>query len=64
VPDRGGEGEEAGVDPGQGPAAAGFEGELAPERVDDGLDPLALPGELAEPGGLVFAVGSAARSGR
>jgi hypothetical protein len=48
MPDRGGQGEQAGgdagADPGQGPAAVSFEGELAFEGVDDGLDPLTLPG--------------------
>jgi hypothetical protein len=34
-----------------------LEGELAFEGVEDGLDPLSLPGELPEPGGLVLAVG-------
>jgi len=62
VPDGGGEceqaGGDAGVDAGQGAAAVVFEGELALEGVDDGLDPLALPGELPEPGGLVLAVGA------
>jgi hypothetical protein len=62
VPNGGGEGEQAGGDAGvdarQGASAVGFEGELAFESVDDRLDPLAAPGELAEPGGLVFAVGA------
>ena len=62
MPDGGGEGEEpggdAGVDAGQGPPAVVFEGELAFEGVEDGLDPLAVAGELPEPGGLVFAVGA------
>jgi hypothetical protein len=55
VPDGGGEGQEpggdAGVDPGEGAAAVVFEGELPFEGVDDGFDPLAAAGELAEAGG-------------
>ena len=62
MPDRGGEGEEAGgdagVDAGQSAAAVLLEGELAFEGVEDCLDPLPLAGELPEPGCLVFAVGA------
>ena len=62
MPDGGGQGQQpggdAGVDAGEGAAAVVFEGELAFEGVDDRLDPLPLPGQLAEPGGLVFAVGA------
>lgn len=62
VPDRGGEGEEsggdAGVDPGNGPTAVVFEGELAFQRVEDGFDPLLDAAEAPEPGCLVFAVGA------
>jgi hypothetical protein len=62
MPDGGSEGEQAcgdtGVDPGEGAPAVGFEGELAFERVEDRFDPLAVTGEVAEAGGLVFAVGA------
>src|SRR5271169_6846037 len=62
MPDGGGEreqpGSDAGVNAGPGPAAVGFEGELALERAEDRLDPLAVAGELPEPGGLVFTVGA------
>jgi hypothetical protein len=58
VPDRGDQGEQAGgdagVDASQRAPAMVFEGELAFQCVDDGLDPLAVPGEPAEPRGLVF----------
>jgi hypothetical protein len=61
VPDRCGEGEQAGgdagVDPSQGAPAVVFEVELPLEGVDDGLDPLALPGEFAKARGLIPAVG-------
>lgn len=62
VPDRGGEGEEsrgdAGVDAGDGSAAVFFEGELAFQRVEHGLDPLPDAAELPEPRRLVLAVGA------
>lgn len=57
-----GEGEQpggdAGVDAVQGAPAVVFEGELAFEGVDDGLDPLPVAGQLAEPGWFVLAVGA------
>ena len=60
MPDAGGEGQEsggdAGVDAGQGPPAVVFEGELAFEGVEDGLDPLPDTAEFAETGFLVLAV--------
>jgi hypothetical protein len=58
MPDRGGQGEQAGVNARQGAAAVVFEGELALEGADDGLGPLALPGEPAKPRGLVLAAGA------
>jgi hypothetical protein len=57
VPDGCGEGEEsggdAGVDPGEGSAAVLFEGELAFQGVEHGLDPLPHGAELAVAGVLV-----------
>ena len=62
MPDSGGEGEEAGGDSGvgafEGAPAVLFEGELAFEGVEDGLDPLPDTAEFSEAGFLVFAVGA------
>jgi len=62
VPDGGGQGQQpgsdAGVDPLQGASAVVFEGELALEGVDDGLDPVAVADELAVADGFVTAVGA------
>src|ERR1700712_4399264 len=60
VPEAGGEGEQALADAGHQAGhrdrAVLFEGELALERVEDALDPLADLAEAAEAGLLAFAV--------
>src|SRR5690625_7887944 len=62
VPDRCGQGQEAGgdagVESGQGAPAVGCEGELSFEGVEDRFDPWPVAGDLAEPGCLVLAVGT------
>lgn len=61
-PDAGGQGEQPLGDPDpdalDGVGAVAFQAELVVEGVDDRLDPLAHPAQVAEPGGLVAAVGS------
>src|SRR5579859_3483878 len=61
VPDGGGQGEQslgdAGEHSGGGASAVAFEAELVFEGVEDRFDPLAHPGQVAEPAPFVFAVG-------